>query len=144
MRTSRVGDRAPSRLSARVSAVIGACAVLVGACTPSAPRQERPFPAFGQDVELLGGSYRRVGDHWFSAAKGALLGAVDGTRYCAVTGTQTMRGSGRYVCFYASGSGTFDRVAVYSEANRLEQFTLRDPLPFRPVQAPRWPGERQI
>jgi len=113
--------------------------LLLGGCQ-TAETVEAPGEPAAKEVELLGGMYRRSGFHWLSITKGAVLRAHAAGGYCAASTAPKVAASGAYVCFYAdTDPAMFDRAVVFSDFAVLEQFRMRDSLPFREVAPAAWP-----
>lgn len=127
-------------LGMRRSVAVVAGAVLLAGCQSTQPQQSLDRVA-KQDVELLGGFYRRSGPHWVSVGKGALLTADEYGGYCASAAGAHVAISASFICLYArDGRRTFDRAVLFSSQGALEQFSFKDELPFRAVAPVTWPG----
>ncbi|MET4701853.1 hypothetical protein ABIE65_004902 [Constrictibacter sp. MBR-5] len=124
----------------RRSVAVVAGAVLLAGCQSTQPGPSRDQVA-KQDVELLGGFYRRVGSHWISVGKGALLTADQHGGYCASPAAEKVAISGSLVCLYPrDGTSTFDRAVLFSNFGALQQFSFKDGLPYRSIAPATWPN----
>ena len=124
----------------RRSVAVVAGAVLLAGCQPTRLAGPSNHVA-AQDVELLGGFYRRSGPHWISVGKGALLTADQHGGYCASAAAEKVAVSGSLVCLYArDGTTTFDRAVLFSDYGALQQFSFKHGLPFRTIAPATWPS----
>ena len=122
-----------------LATVLAAALLLAGCQSVQAPEAARY--AVSNEVELLGGVYRKSGPHWLAVTKGAVLTPNPEGGYCASSNAPKISATGAYVCLYADNdSGNFNRAVLFSNASVLEQFLLRDALPFRQIEPAVWPG----